>query len=84
MATWNMFYDGQPAPVQFDFHDIAVTACAELAFATAMGRCSDLSTGQKVDSNFASPWGSTSRMDGGASCTKHHSVPLRPSRLRKN
>ena len=39
MATWNLFYDMTARPVQFDFRDIAVTAGAEVAFATAIGRC---------------------------------------------
>src|SRR6202012_148043 len=52
METWNLFYSGTATPLQFDFHDIAVTAGTEVAFATAIGRCSDLSTGQKVDLDF--------------------------------
>jgi ketosteroid isomerase-like protein len=75
MATWNMFYDGTAKPVQFDFHDIAVTAGAEVAFATAIGRCSDLSTGQKVDLEFRLTMGFRKQNGRWRIVHEHHSVP---------
>jgi uncharacterized protein (TIGR02246 family) len=75
MATWNMFYDGTARPVQFDFHDIAVTAGAEVAFATAIGRCSDLSTGQKVDLEFRLTMGFHKQNGRWRIMHEHHSVP---------
>ena len=38
MATWETFFAWQAKPVQFDFHDIAITAGKDVAFATAIGR----------------------------------------------
>jgi uncharacterized protein (TIGR02246 family) len=75
MATWNLFYNGTAKPVQFDFHDIAVTAGAEVAFATAIGRCSDLSTGQKVDLEFRLTMGFRKQSGRWRIVHEHHSVP---------
>jgi uncharacterized protein (TIGR02246 family) len=75
MATWNMFYNMTARPVQFDFHDIAVTAGAEVAFATAIGRCSDLSTGQKVDLEFRLTMGFRKKNGRWRITHEHHSVP---------
>jgi uncharacterized protein (TIGR02246 family) len=75
MVTWNMFYDMTARPVQFDFHDIAVTAGAEVAFATAIGRCSDLSTGQKVDLEFRLTMGFRKQNGRWRIMHEHHSVP---------
>jgi uncharacterized protein (TIGR02246 family) len=78
MVTWNMFYDMTAKPVQFDFHDIAVTAGAEVAFATAIGRCSDLSTGQKVDLEFRLTMGFRKQNGRWRIMHEHHSVPATP------
>ena len=75
MATWNLFYDMTARPVQFDFRDIAVTAGAEVAFATAIGRCSDLSTGQKVDLEFRLTMGFRKKNGRWRITHEHHSVP---------
>jgi uncharacterized protein (TIGR02246 family) len=75
MATWDMFYSGTARPVQFDFHDIAVTAGADVAFATAIGRCSDLSTGQKVDIEFRLTMGFRKQNGRWRILHEHHSVP---------
>ena len=39
MATWQIFFANVEKPVSFNFDDIEVTAGAEVAFATAKGRC---------------------------------------------
>lgn len=39
MATWQIFYDHAPRPVVFNFEDVEVTAGSDVAFATAIGRC---------------------------------------------
>ena len=39
MATWQLFFANVEKPVTFNFDDIEVTAGAEVAFATAKGRC---------------------------------------------
>lgn len=78
MATWDTFFTWQARPVQFDFHDIAITAGNDVAFATAIGRCCDLSSGEKVHLDFRLTMGSASTMDGGTSCTNIIRYPLRP------
>src|ERR1700749_590360 len=43
MATWDTFFAWQTKPVEFDFHDMEITAGEQVAFATAIGSCGDLS-----------------------------------------
>jgi ketosteroid isomerase-like protein len=75
MATWDEFLACQAKPVQFDFHDIAVTAGSEVAFATAIGRCCDLSSGEKVDLDFRLTMGFR-KVDGRWRIMhEHHSIP---------
>ena len=40
MATWKTFFAWSTRPVTFDFDDVKVTAGTDVAFATAIGRCS--------------------------------------------
>jgi uncharacterized protein (TIGR02246 family) len=75
MATWDGFFKWQAKPVKFDFHDIAVTAGLDVAFATATGRCCDLSSGEKVDLEFRLTMGFR-KLDGRWRIThEHHSIP---------
>jgi len=39
MATWDTFFASVERPVSFAFHDVEVTCGADVAFATAVGRC---------------------------------------------
>jgi uncharacterized protein (TIGR02246 family) len=39
MATWERFLSWSEKPVTFDFHDVRITAGKDVAFATALGRC---------------------------------------------
>lgn len=39
MTTWQLFFSGVEKPVSFSFEDIEVTAGADVAFATAKGKC---------------------------------------------
>src|ERR1700753_3667462 len=39
MATWETFFSSAEKPVAFAFHDVRVTCCREVAFATAIGQC---------------------------------------------
>jgi uncharacterized protein (TIGR02246 family) len=75
MATWDTFFEWQAKPVQFDFHDIAITAGDDVAFATAIGRCCDLTSGEKVDLEFRLTMGF--RKDDGRwrIVHEHHSIP---------
>jgi uncharacterized protein (TIGR02246 family) len=75
MATWKTFFDNSVKPVEFDFHDVAVTAGADVAFATAIGRCGDLSSGKLERLEFRLTMGF--RKIGGKWCIthEHHSLP---------
>jgi ketosteroid isomerase-like protein len=43
MATWEKFFSSwSEKPVAFDFHDVNITAGADVAFATAKGRCAGI------------------------------------------
>jgi uncharacterized protein (TIGR02246 family) len=39
MATWETFFSWAWKPVAFGFHDVEVTCGADVAFATALGKC---------------------------------------------
>ena len=43
MATWDTFLARAEKPVVFDFHDVEITAGQDVGFATATGRCVDIS-----------------------------------------
>ena len=75
MATWETFFAWQAKPVQFDLHDIAITAGNDVAFATALGRCCDLSSGERVDLEFRLTMGFR-KLDGKWRILhEHHSIP---------
>jgi ketosteroid isomerase-like protein len=52
MATWDGFHKMQAKPIRFDFRDVEVTAGSDVAFATAIGTCRDLSSGETVNLDF--------------------------------
>jgi ketosteroid isomerase-like protein len=75
MATWDGFFAWQAKPVQFDFHDVVITAGQDVAFATAIGRCGDLSSGEKIDLEFRLTMGFR-KLDGKWRIMhEHHSLP---------
>jgi uncharacterized protein (TIGR02246 family) len=47
IATWNKFLSWSEKPVVFDFHDVAVTAGQDVAFATAIGKCAGIDPNRK-------------------------------------
>ena len=75
MATWETFFAWQAKPVQFDFHDIAITAGKDVAFATAIGRCCDLSSGEKVQLEFRLTMGFRKHDGRWRIMHEHHSIP---------
>jgi ketosteroid isomerase-like protein len=75
MATWGTFFAYQAKPVQFDFHDIAITTGNDVAFATAIGRCCDLSSGEKVDLEFRLTMGFRKLEGRWLIVHEHHSIP---------
>ena len=47
MATWEKFLSCSEKPVAFDFHDLKITAGKDVAFATAVGQCTGVSSNGK-------------------------------------
>jgi uncharacterized protein (TIGR02246 family) len=75
MATWDMFFRCQATPVQFDFRDVAITVGTDVAFATAIGQCCDLSSGEPVNLEFRLTMGFR-KFDGRWRIMhEHHSLP---------
>jgi ketosteroid isomerase-like protein len=75
MATWQTFFACQAKPVQFTFRDVEITAGNEVAFATAIGHCADLSSGDKVQLDFRLTMG-LRKLDGRWRIMhEHHSIP---------
>jgi uncharacterized protein (TIGR02246 family) len=75
MATWQTFFTWQAKPVEFDFYDIAVTVGTDVAFATAIGRCGDLSSGKKVQLEFRLTMGLRKQGGRWRITHEHHSLP---------
>ena len=75
MATWQTFFAWQAKPVEFIFRDVEITAGNDVAFATAIGRCGDLSSGEKVELEFRLTLG-LRKLDGRWRILhEHHSIP---------
>ncbi len=49
MATWELFLSCSEKPVAFDFYDVEITAGSDVAFATAIGRCTGTDAGGKYE-----------------------------------
>ena len=75
MATWQTFFRWQAKPVMFEFRDVAVTAGLDVAFATAIGRCGDTSSGQRVELDFRLTVGFRKRDGRWVVVHEHHSIP---------
>jgi uncharacterized protein (TIGR02246 family) len=75
MATWQTFFASQARPVEFDFHDVAMTVGDDVAFATAIGRCCYLSRGEKVQLEFRLTMGFCKHDGRWRIVHEHHSVP---------
>ena len=75
MATWRTFFSWQAKPVEFDLHDVEITAGREVAFATAIGRCGDLSSGKKVGLEFRLTMGFRKHDGRWRIVHEHHSIP---------
>jgi ketosteroid isomerase-like protein len=75
MATWQTFFAWQAKPVEFDFHDVAITAGNDVAFATAIGCCGDLSSGKKLQLEFRLTMGFRKHAGRWRIVHEHHSLP---------
>jgi uncharacterized protein (TIGR02246 family) len=76
MATWEIFFPRAERPVAFDFHDVKVTCGADVAFATAIGKCVDVEpSGKREPLEFRLTMG-LRKIDGRWRVMhEHHSVP---------
>jgi uncharacterized protein (TIGR02246 family) len=76
MASWELFFSCAEKPVAFDFHDIEITAGADVAFATAIGNCINTDTkGHREPLQFRLTMG-LRKIDGGWRIMhEHHSLP---------
>jgi uncharacterized protein (TIGR02246 family) len=75
MATWELFFGGSARPVEFDFRDVAVTAGADVAFATATGHCRYLDAGTPTPLDFRLTMGFRRIAGKWRVIHEHHSVP---------
>ena len=76
MATWETFFASAEKPVSFAFHDVEVTCGADVAFATATGRCVNIDTsGKREPLEFRLTMG-LRKIDGKWRVMhEHHSLP---------
>ena len=76
MATWELFLSSSEKPVALAFHDVEVTCGADVAFATALGRCVSItSAGIREPVEFRLTMG-LRKIDGRWRVMhEHHSVP---------
>ncbi|HXT75878.1 MAG TPA: nuclear transport factor 2 family protein [Candidatus Eisenbacteria bacterium] len=75
MATWEPFFSTAEKPVRFHFTDVKVTAGDDVAFATAIGHCVDLSSGKREELDFRLTMG-LRKIDGRWRIQhEHHSLP---------
>lgn len=75
MSTWETFFAWQAKPVEFDFRNVEITAGDTVAFATAVGRCRDLSSGQPVALDFRLTMGFRKQEGRWRIVHEHHSIP---------
>ena len=76
MATWDLFFSCADKPVTFDFYDVAVTAGSDVAFATAIGRCTEAdAAGKRKPLEFRLTMGLRKIRGRWRIMHEHHSVP---------
>jgi ketosteroid isomerase-like protein len=76
MATWDTFFASSEKPVMFNFHDVRITASADVAFATAIGKCVNIDhSGRREPLEFRLTMG-LRKVSGRWRVThEHHSLP---------
>ncbi len=76
MATWNTFFAWSDKPVVFDFDQVEVAAGQDVAFATAVGRCSGTEkNGENIKLEFRLTLGLRKRDGRWRVAHEHHSLP---------
>jgi ketosteroid isomerase-like protein len=77
MATWETFLSWSEKPVAFDFHDLEITAGNDVAFATAIGKCSGVSANRQREALDFRLTMCFRKIDGRWRVMhEHHSLPL--------
>jgi uncharacterized protein (TIGR02246 family) len=76
MATWEVFFPRAEKPVAFSLYDVKVTCGADVAFATAIGKCVDIDpSGRREPLEFRLTMG-LEKIDGRWRVLhEHHSLP---------
>ena len=76
MATWEQFFSSVEKPVTFHFHDIEITAGADVAFATAIGNCVNIDAkGNREPLQFRLTMGLRKIAGRWRVMHEHHSLP---------
>jgi uncharacterized protein (TIGR02246 family) len=75
MATWDLFFSCAGNPVAFDFHDVQVTCGSDVAFATALGKCTSVEGGKREPLDFRLTMGLRKFEGRWRVMHEHHSVP---------
>ena len=73
--TWNLFFGSMADPPTFDFSDVRVTVGADVAFATAHGRCLSLEHSEVTELHFRLTMCFQKRDGAWAIVHEHHSLP---------
>jgi uncharacterized protein (TIGR02246 family) len=73
--TWDLLFDSLADPPTFDFSDIRVTVGADLAFATAHGKCLSRERGAVTETAFRLTMCFQKRGGEWLVIHEHHSVP---------
>jgi uncharacterized protein (TIGR02246 family) len=76
LATWDTFFSRQEKPITFDFYDVRIIAGAEVAFATAIGKCVDVDpSGKREPLEFRLTMGLRKLAGRWRIVHEHHSLP---------
>jgi uncharacterized protein (TIGR02246 family) len=75
MATWETFFSAVEKPVTFHFTEVKITADDNVAFATAIGHCVDLSSGKRAPLDFRLTVGLQKIDSRWRIVHEHHSLP---------
>jgi uncharacterized protein (TIGR02246 family) len=76
METWATFFTWAEKPIAFAFHNVEVTAGADVAFATAIRRCAGVdASGLREELEFRLTMGLRKRDGAWRILHEHHSLP---------
>lgn len=73
--TWDLLFDCMADPPTFDFSDVRVTVGADVAFATAHGRCLSTEGGEVIEIHFRLTVCFEKRDGEWVVVHEHHSIP---------